>query len=366
MILHLSIDSSFIFGAIKQFEEYYPSNNQFIIQVSKSSNYDSETLSKEQNVHRLPLTKKKYIDQIVQFAVQKECKYIFLHYLNELAAIIVDKVKSQIEVKVFWVFFGSDLYTIIDSRKKYNFDSFKINFYSVLLSGHTVNYNRNRFIQKLDYFCFWNEFDYSLLKENFNTKAQHKYFIYSNAIVLPNQLNYLGKKENQILINHAASESGNHIEIINKIKHLNLLCNTDKLIIPLNYGSQKVREQVILFADLNFPNQVKGLLNYMEKQDYFNLISSCKVAIFGHDQQEAAANIFYLIGNGTKVFLKSSNSIFHWLKIRGFEVFEFQEDLKISADLEELNQNLKEKNYYSYKKYFSKESEQEFMLNLLE
>ncbi|MBK6732482.1 MAG: hypothetical protein IPG60_16510 [Bacteroidetes bacterium] len=74
----------------------------------------------------------------------------------------------------------------------------------------------------------------------------------------------------------------------------------------------------------------------MPIDEYYALISNVPVAIFGHRRQEAAGNIFYLIGKGVKIFLRNDNNMISWFRDRGFIVYSFEDNLSSINDLRPL------------------------------
>src|SRR5690606_12945719 len=97
---------------------------------------------------------------------------------------------------------------------------------------------------------------------------------------------------------------------------------------------------------------------FLHKEDYFSLLSSCKVAIFGHRRQEAGNNIFFLLGMGTKIFLRPENNLLHYLKKRGFLIYNYY-SLKSLSDLVELTPAEKAHNLELLKIEFNQEKIEE-------
>ena len=192
----------------------------------------------------------------------------------------------------------------------------------------------------IDYFCFWNYEDYKLLKQNFNVDIQYKFFAYNAGYKLgfdelyERNLEYSERRS--ILINHQASLTGNHLTIMNRINAID--CNNQyKKICPLSYGSKYIRKIVLkkgtdLFLDKFFP-----VLDYMPRDEYFDLITSVDVAFIGAKRQEASGNIINLLGNGVKVFLREDNNLLRYYRDKGFIVFSFDKDFNSIKDLEPLS-----------------------------
>jgi hypothetical protein len=370
MLLHLSLNSVFINGAIELFEKYYPEKNYFFIQISKFETKSEYSGNYQNHVFYRPFTKRNFQREILNFVREHKIQYLFLHALTPINAVLANSIKkNNPEVKVFWVFFGYDLYYLPLGGSNYGFlKKLKLKniiqeSYFYALFNTTTQSAILKCIENLDYFCFWNNYDYDYLVENFNTKATHKYFMYSNAIINLAGSSTLSVNKNRMLINHSASESGNHIELFEMIASQ---CRSTNLtyITPVSYGPTDNKNKIIEMGTEILGNGFSPITHFMKKEEYFNEIGNCAFAIFGHDRQEAAGNVFYLLSRGTKIFLKKGNTLYQWLLDNGFLVFCLEEHFYCDnmiplTDKEAMhNRNL-------YEHIFSDKNEAEFMKKLL-
>jgi dTDP-N-acetylfucosamine:lipid II N-acetylfucosaminyltransferase len=220
-------------------------------------------------------------------------------------------------------------------------------------------------IAQLDYFCFWNNYDYELLKKHFTTTATYKQFLYYNLI----DRNYtnisFAKQQGKVLINHSASANGNHLTILQKLKQILPQDNEVNIITPLSYGSESIKNEVINTGTNLFGKNFTPIVNYMPIDEYYNLLNNIPVAIFGSKRQEGGGNIFYMLGKGAKVFLRNNNNMMQWLKDHGFYIFSVEDDLLSAKDLLPLSTVQMETNIAVHKKLFSESSELNNIGNLI-
>ncbi len=373
MILHITNEEKFINGAYDLFEKYYPNKNIFIIRIPKDGKPQTNYIQLKDRMMYLSISKRKDINFIINYAKSKKVKYLFIHYLDFTKASIAILLKKRISLKIYWVFYGSDLYGYLNSIGKYQLldndsSTKRMNFKGMLanlfLFGQLPNKSYNTFINQLDFFCFWNEYDFLLLKNHFETSAKHKNFIYFDLIDRKNSFNN-EKKVGKVLINHSASSNGNHKTILDKLKSIDNKRLLTEIIAPLSYGNKEVELSIVKYGELLFGERFKPLLTFLRIDIYNRLLDDVSVAIFGQRRQEAAGNIFYLLKVGVKVFLRNDNNMLYWLRDRSFYIYSFEDDLQSSADLIPLTKNQMIFNNTIHNKIFSEQIEKKTMTNLL-
>ena len=382
MNLHLLKDEKFTDGAIAQFEKFYPDQNVFII---NTKDVDLRYV-KSNNCLLYNLEKKSDVKKIIGLCREKQIENVFVHFLDYFTAGIATLLGNKYKYLVFyWVFFGADLYNTLNREFKYPlYDKVgiskttntrtsrnrfkplikliknKLTYLNIYKKEGLQNYTD--FITHLDYFCFWNIKDFELMRKYFKTNAQFKYFYYENAL----QAASIPKDSfatTKIMVNNSASPVGNHIYILKKI--ISLVRPSDEIILPLNYGSEAVKSKVSNYIKSENLTSITTIKEFLRKDKYFELLSDVSVAFFGARRQHAGGNIFQLLANGTKVFLRNDNNMLALLKGWGFKVFSFEDDFKSSADLQELPFEAKMVNFNIFKEKFNHKIVEEFMVNLI-
>lgn len=340
MNIHIFHDDKFTNGAIEQFERFYPNQNIYIVLL-----YNSAALtftSPHEKMITFALREKNIVAKIGDLVSSNNIKNLFVHYLDTYKASITLKILAQHALKFYWIFYGGDLYDYLSRYQQYDILDTKSlkrntrkedllkNIKYLLWFGWTTKTALKNAFKRLDYFCFWNEYDFDLFRTQVETTAKHKDFIYYNA--LGNADFPMVKKKNTLMINHSASPSGNHFFVFEAIRDIPFEENNFSILLPLSYGDKAYADQIEASAHETLEAPILSLREFMPLQEYQTILSEVKIAIFGMKRQEAAGNIFQLLNMGAKVFLREENTLFKWLKQRNFLIF------SLTHDYHELNQ----------------------------
>ena len=364
--IHLALDEKFVDCSVEIFEKYYPNQNIFIVDKCEGEN---RFVTSKENVYLWPFNSSHWHNLL-----QKEVSFddtqrinVLVHFLTkDSARRALELKKINKKVRLYWIFYGADLYSYLELTGRYKLYDYNVSgqrnrlkdFISLLLGRY--NYIRD-FCAELDFFCFWNKYDYELLCKNVETKAKFKlfYYISANARYIND---YMPEKEMSVLINHSASLTGNHLTLINKLNSLSVF--DINLIFPLSYGSIKHRNLIESNANKLFPGRCVFLEDYMPTDAYYKIINKCQIAIMGHRRQEAGGNINFLLRNGKKVFLREDNNLLRYYRDLGCFVYSFEKDLNSRDDLRPLAKEQQEVNKRIMSERISSEKIDDMMLNL--
>lgn len=335
MNIHLMDDEKFIPRFITRFEKFHNYNFYIILNCkSDYSGFDENIILKgDRNVGNISQMIGNLISDIGEVN-------LFIHLLDSFKAQVLFKLKKKNRFRIYWVFYGGDLYKKLNLYKNYrlidhsaelrepnNLIKLKKKIYQ-FINGDREQRIFEDIITQVDYFCFWNPYDYELLKSNFETKAKYKPFLYDHVLPL-NDDNKGFKKEDSgiLLVNHSASSSGNHITILKALNKPELRKKINKIIVPLSYGPDHVKEVVINYGQRFFPNHFFPLKDFIEKEKYYQLLRSVDIAFFGHRRQQGGFNIFQLLVNGTKVYLREENNLSGYFRDNGVKIGIFNENI---------------------------------------
>ncbi len=349
-ILHLCFDGNFVTQSYQTFNKYYPNKNLFL--VNKDSN-KFKVIKDKEHFHGIPFIKNNF-ELIKRRCDNCGVDTILLHGLSRTFVNLLEYLFSFRTYKVYWIFWGYELYVSLAQLDKYQLVDEKASPFSLrtymypnkwnlmlrkLLRKQVISEVLMKAIPYIDYFCFWNYADYKLLQDNFHTNIKYKFFMYSSLeknacdILLQSELPI--KRHNTLLINHQASVTGNHNSIMERIVAIDK-GNIYEKIFPLSYGSSYIRKDVLKKGELLFGEKFNPILRYMPQSEYFALINTIEVAIIGSRRQEAAGNIINLLSNGTKVFLREDNNLLQYYREKGFIIYSYEKDLNSLADLQPL------------------------------
>jgi dTDP-N-acetylfucosamine:lipid II N-acetylfucosaminyltransferase len=137
-----------------------------------------------------------------------------------------------------------------------------------------------------------------------------------------------GHLTNTVIIGHSASVTGNHAEILEKLKKID---PDNNLLIPMEYGEAAYREEILRLAGNFFPGKVNFITNRLTLTEYNQQLSIAGYAIFNFVKQEGLGNIVFLLWNGTKVFLREESSAFKQFRNWGLKVYSVNKDLNKEA-----------------------------------
>ncbi|MFD1771740.1 TDP-N-acetylfucosamine:lipid II N-acetylfucosaminyltransferase [Sphingobacterium suaedae] len=373
--LHLLHDDKFTNGAIAQFETSYPGENFYVI--LQSGNGSLVFTEPGEDCLVINLRDRKWEDKIATIVQRYMSANLFVHYIDSYKAAMVRSLLAQFELKLYWIFYGGDLYGFLEEHRGYQLydrprDRPSIAFFDRLIKKWKYLFwfgiSPNNAIQECflacDYFCFWNENDFELFTNYFPSKAKFKSFIYYHA--LGNADFFSNAEKKYIMVNHASSPSGNHLTILKKLKERKLTAIPYTILLPLSYGDSNYAEEVIKAYNNVFPDRLEALRNFLPLHAYQQRLSEISSAIFGMRRQEAAGNIFQLLNLGARVFLREENSLLKWLLDRKFIVFSLENDLRSVDDLKPLSVEEVAYNRARYQLYFNAIVYKNMMDQLLE
>lgn len=372
MNLHLVDDEKFIDGAIELFEKYSPNGNIFLVNSAVDK---LRYIKKIDDVKLLSFSAPSIKKDIEKIVTDNNVDKVYIHFLDQNKAAVVNHLKNKFNLKTYWIFFGADLYDLLHQYYNYPLHDIKIKnkvslyfrlkiqlakikwFYKF---GNFPEVGVSKCIENLDYFCFWNHFDYELLLKYYKTKAKFLYFVYFNAVEKDSVL-IENTKGVEVVINHSGSLNGNHQTLLKKINRIDSERAIDKIIAPLSYGDPLVIDTTIRSGEKIFKERFFPILNFLDRTAYFNLFQNVTVAFYGARRQEAGGNVFSFLSKGVKVFLRNDNNMLQFLREKGFVVFSFEDDFNTIDDLKTLTNEEKQLNWSTYRQMFSSETEKEVM-----
>lgn len=334
--LHCCIDDKFIDGAISLFEEDKQAENKYVIFTPQK--IDKYKYVKSEKIINLQTSMFLNYIQIEKFDV------IYLHALFCIDLSLIKQI--PIKYKVVWLSWGYDTYS-------YNYPLIKTELYAPITKEfinktlysklkslkESISYkifhksDHIGALKRIDFYSGVFPYEYYLIKQSFpDFKAIPIDFYYgSKDFFIKESISRDYKKEEMkhIIIGNSAAETNNHLDVLCKLKNLPLK-NWDKCIIPLSYcGTNSYKSEVEEKGKNIFGNNLLSLRTYLPINEYLNLISKCKTAIYFHNRQQASDNIFMQLNFGARVFMSSKNAMFKYLKNQGLKIYSFQDDFDL-------------------------------------
>ena len=119
--LHLCFDGNFINKCLEVFEKYYPGQNLFLVNKEKDQ---FEMLQSDRRLLGVPFVKKNF-PLILQLCSENNIDKIILHGLKSDLVDCLKFLKQNIDCRVYWIFWGYELYFTLGNLGKYKlFDGF--------------------------------------------------------------------------------------------------------------------------------------------------------------------------------------------------------------------------------------------------
>lgn len=277
------------------------------------------------------------------------CTKLFVHFLHDLSCKLI--AENEINGEVNWVLWGGDLYSNID------FNLYGPKTSTMLSQILGVNHDRDlslykeyhyrkSVIRKIKYIYTWNKGDYELVKKNYITNAQLKFFFYPNPInfklldgIKNEGSSLFNKIENDflILVGNSGDPANNHIEIMEMLaKYTNI---NFRIITPLSYGNPNYILKIINLGFELFGDRFIPLTQFLNPQEYAKLLNSVDIGFFNHYRQQGVGNILALLYLEKSVFINRNVTTYHSLQNMNINLLEINDIKKFDSLIELLKLN---------------------------
>lgn len=364
-ILHISSDEKFINSTNYQFESAFTSSNKFAIIVDDIT-CNFKHVENKANVSKVVFDNNGFKDIIASL---NKYDLIVLHGMTYNNSRIV--LGASNDIKFLWLVWGREIYDnplaygnkVIGEVTKEKIPE-KINLlkkakeflqpitYSLYYSTPSKWKSITQALKKINYVgvSYIEEVDFFKLNKFIKQDAMHFVYSYYPIEFIFKGLQNVSVKGNNILIGNSASRTNNHLEVFDILKNFNL--ESRKLIVPLSYGDKIYGSEIEENGNNSFGDNFEALTKFMPLHKYNSYIQQCGIVIMNNYRQQAIGNIMALLWIGAKVYLDERNTLYHYLKRVGIEVFSIGEDLNTNnvKALEVLDSSLVKKNREILKK----------------
>lgn len=302
-ILHICSDEKFIDFAITNFNAITHVKNDFVV-ISKE-----KSLKYIKSKHVTIKSKSAFLLQIL-FSRLREYDAVVFHSLNDVFKLFIKLIPKRLNI--CWIGFGFDYYD-----------------YNQILPGRAVvkkgmkYFIKNKILnldasyQRINYFCPVLESEFESVALRLKLDAKYIDWNYGSSDNIVEKLKGDYVNGDSILLGNSASETNNHLEIIDELVKIN---EKREVIIPLSYGDNNYAEMIsakLKSTSLNYT----VLRDFLTQEEYFSILKRCAFVIMNHKRQQAAGNILIMLSLGAKVFLDKDNPLYDYFKGIGFKVF---------------------------------------------
>ncbi len=286
---------------------------------------------------------------------------IFIHYLGDKHLFpLFFKGKKQIS---YWIVWGGDLYSYIDFPlfDKETAKVVKCNEHLSFLQSIMRIFRTYIIRHKVDCLCL-SPYEYELLTSFYKVKPKRVNFKYPNPVIINKIENCNLEKNNHekiILVGNSGAEENNHIDSFIKLSQLS---GNFKVIVPLSYACEEnYREIVIQKGKEIFGNKFVPLLDFMNPEQYLELLLSVDVAVMNHFRQQAVGNMRTLITLGKKIYLNETNPMYNIFRQNGVYLSPMPKEYFDERIFEEYSEEQKNQNIKGLESFYSDELIAEYM-----
>jgi len=328
-------DEKIINRTIDLFEDVFPNENKYIVLLWNDNNVVKHVNRINSNIIFINLNDNKFGDIIGN---TNEYESIVIHYLSTRAAFFFFFLEHP---NIYWIEWGGDLYDTFLEYKNFKLYSDE-RFVFKLIYGNIPFYllklikraKRKKLIKLLSnavkrvkFFVPDSMYDEYPLFLSYYPEFSHleykEFFYYPIDEILGTELINETCNHNSIIVGNSSSFTGNHINVLLKLKEINV---SENIVVPLSYaGNIKYREAVIRFGKESFGANFTPITQYQTLENYNKLLLNAGVFIYGNLRQEAVGNILIALYIGGKVFLDINNPLLNFYKNLGLIIFSIDE-----------------------------------------
>lgn len=387
MNLHLSIDNIFMDKFISNANKYSKSKNIYFIFC------ESEKLKhiKDNNIVVLPFQADAFKSR---FEELRDINQIYFHSLIPLWSVLTEENNLQKNRKLIWIFYGFEIFELhryknsllltetlkhlekssaVEKSKVKLFSRDKIKSFINSYSNHKIISKREfpiiSLIKKISVVAHFIYDDYNEYIKPINSKIKYLEWNYMGSLDLEHtnqEQNHEPRKNLNILLGNSGSFFNNHFDGLNIIEKFIDKSVIESIVVPLNYSAEpEYIKQLDAYGKKKFGEKFKPILNLMTPTEYYNLLSQIDIAVFCNIRSQAAANINWLLLNGTPIFMHEKSTLYKSYTQNNFTLYKLHELFNIDKIIAE-KLHTKESNTLAMEKIFGESAMKIKYQNLLD
>lgn len=236
---------------------------------------------------------------------------IIIHQLNNPRLMLFLYLNRNILQRCIWSIWGGDVYFF-----KYKSNNVKDTLIEAI---------RKVLIPLIPRITTMVKGDYEIVQRVYGSQAKYKYSFYPllidfswlNAISATGATN-AGKL---IMVGNSADPANHHLEIFNILAHYK---DRDlEVVVPLAHGNYPhYAQQVIDYGRECFGEKFRPLTEFMDFEQYLQLLGNIDVLIMNHQRQQGLGNIIPALALGKKVYLRNDTTSYEFFKNMGITIFD--------------------------------------------
>ena len=362
-IVNFVTDDKFIDGVIAFNEKFSPCDVVHIYVFVSDSPLEHFTLIKNEAAITQLTT-----EEVIPFLRKRHADAVLLHSLYSLPLQVTPLIPSKI--CVIWSSWGYDIYSMMGTFRLVTMNLFRPLTKKFLELSYVCEENGQadeiyqKAVQRVDFLSTVLPEEFNLIPSlpYFHAKELHYSYITPKEVETYQNVSAPQITGENILVGNSGAPTNNHLDIFEKLSKLDL--GDRRIYCPLSYAGYPLeyKKEVLEDGKKRFGDNFRPFLQFIDKETYFTIVSSCKYAFFGHLRQQALGNIREMLVKGCKVFLDKDSPMYKHFKERSFCVSSIQDDvtkelLQSNIDQQDFFQNIKwMKSYTSPSRYYSEMS----------
>ena len=126
-----------------------------------------------------------------------------------------------------------------------------------------------------------------------------------------------------ILLGNSATASNNHLELFDIL--LNMDLKGRKILTPLMYSDKPYASLIAQIGKSLFPDQFVPLLEYIPRDQYYEMQASCGTVIMNHIRQQGGNTLYQALYKGATVYLNDQGMFHRFFKESGLKTYGLQD-----------------------------------------
>ncbi|MBZ3640176.1 TDP-N-acetylfucosamine:lipid II N-acetylfucosaminyltransferase [Enterococcus casseliflavus] len=294
-IIHIFPKEKFTTDYVKMINDHMSNTDSHIFYLYGEDNYDKliSPIISYDNVKILQINIR-FI-----YSILKSNQVVFHSLFMNTKTLSFFSLIPFLARKSSWVIWGADLYDYKVLNK-----TFKLKIRYLLKKNLT---------SRLKKIAVLTDSDFNLSKIWYKTcgeKYNVRYIDYQTIDYIEKiKKSSMGSQEEiNILVGNNATATNRHKEVFELLS--NYQKNNFKVYVPLSYGDETYKNEIINYGKKILGDKFIPLTNFMDKKEYYILLSKINVAFFNNDRQQALGNIRILFYLGAKIYMYGKSSMY--------------------------------------------------------
>lgn len=332
MVLHIISNSIHGLKFYEFINDFFDSKDHFFV-ITNGDNYSFP------KVHNNIYIFDRSLEAIIKtYDFSKESGTIILHGFYDIRLILMLNLVKTFRKRVVILFWGGEQYL---NPYKGHFKTSTKMFFAYLIKLFTLIRVRKLIVNNSEF----EEFPKLIRFGKINYDA-HYYHDLDFAYMKKNSL------LKGVLIGKAATLSGNHIELMEKLRE-QFINNEFNVYLPLGKGFDDYKDEIIKEGIRLFGVNYIYYDNYLSFKDYKHLmLNNIDVAVFYNLNQQGFLNILQLIGYGKKIYMRTNSILYKYFTELGFHIYSSD---SVLTNLFEIDDDHVKQNVELLNNHFSRE-----------